>query len=146
MVPVPHDPANRARLSYEWRDERYHLLDEPEPTVVLNSNTLFQSKAYSSVDAAEAALWDMVVTTILNARAYVDPYAVWPGVEIAAVADPDSRAVHVVERSPGVCKAWRLDDRESALLAFLARVRLLVSGEDPVPQPKRHRLVAREAR
>lgn len=128
MVPVSHDPANRARLSYQWRDERYHLLDEPEPTVVLNSNTLFQSKGYPNVEAAEAALWDGVVTTILAARTYTDPYAVWPGVEIAAVTDPDSGAVHVVERSPGVCRAWQAEDKEPALLAFLGRVHLLAAG------------------
>lgn len=127
-VPVPHDPALRARLSYTWRDEAYHLLDEPGPMVVLNSDTVTKRTPYDTLEAAEAALWDGVVTTILAARTWTDPYAVWPGVEIAAVTDPLSGAVHVVERSPDVCKAWQIKGKESALLAFLGRVHLLAAG------------------
>lgn len=123
-MPVPHDPALRARRTYEWRDETYHLLAEPGPMVVLLSDSVTKRTPYNTLADAEAALWDAVVTTILAARTFTDPYAVWPGVELAAVRDPDSGEVHVVERSSGGCKAWRVPDLERGVLAFLGRVRL----------------------
>jgi hypothetical protein len=78
------------------------------------------------MDEAEAAFWDGIVSTILAARAYAEPYAVWPGVELAAIPDPSGDAFHVVERSNGAAMAWRVGTFEEALLAFLGRLRLLI--------------------
>jgi hypothetical protein len=111
MLMVPHDPANQARLSYVWRDSRYHLIDKGPggtPLVVLISDTISEGKAYPTPEAAEDAFWDSIVTTILAARTYQDPHASWRSVELAAVPDPESGQVHVVERSAGTCKAWQV--------------------------------------
>lgn len=123
---VPHDPAHRARLSYAWRDARFHLIDEAQPLVVLISDSVSQGNPHPTIEAAEAAFWELIVNTIMGERSYVDPYACWNGVEIAAVADPESGKVHLAERRPTGCRAWELSSAEHALLAFFGRLRLLI--------------------
>jgi hypothetical protein len=45
---VPHDPAHSARLSYTWRDEHWHLIDRPIPTVVLVSDSVTRGTQYAT--------------------------------------------------------------------------------------------------
>ncbi|GIH73110.1 hypothetical protein [Sphaerimonospora thailandensis] len=125
-----HDPGNRAHHTYVWRDEQYHLLSDPEPLVVLISDTVSKGVPYSSLAEAEESLWETVVTTILAARTYLDPYAAWPGVELAVVPDPLSGKAHLVERVRGRCRAWCVNGPPVALLAFYGRLRLLLPAED----------------
>jgi hypothetical protein len=129
---VTHDPAHRARITYTWRDERHYLIEDPRPHIELRSETTsVRTMPYPSVEEAEAAFWERVVEPIIASRMHNDPYAVWPGVELAAVRDPNDGGFHLVERSRGTAMAWRVATPEEALLAFLGRLRLLISESEP---------------
>ncbi len=93
---------------------------------MLISDSVSQGNPYPTIEAAEAAFWELIVNTIMGERCYVDPYAYWPGVEIAAVADPESGKVHMAERTPGGCMAWEMGGAEHALLAFFGRLHQLI--------------------
>lgn len=60
-MPVSHDPANRARMSYPWRDARYYLVVAPSPLVLLISNTVSEGQGYGTAEQAETAFWEMIV-------------------------------------------------------------------------------------
>lgn len=125
-MPVSHDPANRARMSYPWRDARYYLVVAPSPLVLLISNTVSEGQGYATAEQAETAFWEMIVNTIFVERTNQDPYVRWPGVEIAVVPDPMLGAVHVAERTHGGCQAWPLPTAQAALNAYFARLRKLI--------------------
>ncbi|MFC5828226.1 hypothetical protein [Nonomuraea insulae] len=127
-MPIPHDPTPRARLTFRWRDERWHLLDRPRPGVILISDNVPQGFEYGSSEAAEGAFWTQVVDSVF---AWRDRHASarWPGVEIAAVFDEVNRQAIVAERTRRHgCQVLVLDDKVAALAAFHKRVHSL-AGE-----------------
>ncbi|GLW10109.1 hypothetical protein Misp01_52380 [Microtetraspora sp. NBRC 13810] len=122
---VPHDPAHAARLTYVWRDERWHLLDNP-PTVVLVSDTTSQGSEYPSVAAAERAFWRGVVDSILTQTDRIASITT-PRAEIAVVLDKRSRAAHLVERTKSTCLATTFAEPADSLSAWRQRARELIS-------------------
>lgn len=125
-MPVPHDPTPRARLTFRWRDECWHLLDQPRPAVILLSERVSEGCEYASSEAAEAAFWAQVVNSVFAAR---DRHAsaVWPGVEVAAVLDQVNRQAIVAERTRRQGqRVFVADDKAAALEVFHRRLRLLI--------------------
>lgn len=122
---VPHDPAHHARLTVRWRDERWHLLDDP-PSVIFISDKVSQGDRYPSPDAAEAAFWAGAVDSVLAEKDRIAS-AAWPGVEIAALLDKVNGRALVAERTRRHGPRLAIHDgREEALAAFQERVRALI--------------------
>jgi hypothetical protein len=125
-MPVPHDPAHHARLTFRWRNELWHLLDKPHPAVVLISDKVTEGNEYPDLDAAEEAFWRRVTDSIL---AETDRLASarWPGVEIAAVRDKVNGRAVLVERSGSGSQLWTHDDKGTAVAAFQQRLCALIA-------------------
>jgi hypothetical protein len=129
MPPVPHDPAHHARMSYQWRDEHWHLLDDPL-VVVLISNEVSRGTPHRNVEEAERAFWSEIVDSMLATPDGRLAYATWPGVEIVCVSDKAAGQAHVAERARrGGCRVWRVDKLELGVPAWQTRVRCLLEGE-----------------
>lgn len=126
-MPVPHDPAHHARLTFRWRDEHWHLLDGPTPAVVLVSPNVTRGDEYPDPEAAEASLWASVVDSILAAADRLAS-AEWPGVEIAALLDrTNSRAVVAERTRRNGPRVQVYEGRDAALQAFQERVQALIT-------------------
>lgn len=129
-MPVPHDPAHRARLTFAWRDERWHLLDDPCPAVVLISAAVSRGDDYANPVAAQTAFWTGVVDSILAANDHIAS-ATWPGVEIAAALDKINGRAAVAERTRRGGPQVRVHEgRDAALADFHDRIRALISKSE----------------
>ncbi|GAA3095496.1 hypothetical protein [Streptosporangium carneum] len=128
---IPHDPAHLAHLTFRWRDKHWHLIEEPEPVVVLVSDHLSKGDRHPTKESAETAFWVPVTDALLSHPERLAS-AKWPDTELAVVSDHDDH-VHLAEKthrsgSSPTCQAWTLADAETGVTAFLNRLRLLTGA------------------
>ncbi|GHH68743.1 hypothetical protein GCM10017673_18370 [Streptosporangium violaceochromogenes] len=128
---APHDPVHLARLTFRWRDEHWHLIEEPTPVVVLVSDHLSKGDRYPSRETAETAFWLSVTGSLLSHSERLAS-ASWPGIEVAVIYDCDER-VHLAERlsrpkSSPACRAWTFTSLAEGTTAFLGRLHVLTKA------------------
>ncbi|WP_326635098.1 hypothetical protein OG884_20160 [Streptosporangium sp. NBC_01755] len=125
---APHDPAHHARLSYMWRDEHWHLLDTPEPAVVLVSSTVSQGSPYPDPAQAEAAFWRSVASSILTHHRRIVS-ATWPKVnaEAAVLLDPATNLFHLACRDGQAAGARCFTSQAEAHTAWADAVQALIA-------------------
>jgi hypothetical protein len=95
----------------------------------MRSDSRSTDAPYPSSETAESAFWGAITDSIMAARTPKDPYACWPGVELAAVRDPLTKKVHLVERVSRMCRVRVLLPIESAQTAFWVRLLQLIPEE-----------------
>lgn len=124
---VPHDPVHRARLSYIWRDEHWHLIDLPQPTVVLISDRVSRGTEHPTPEVAEGAFWAGIADSILT-HPYKAAEAGFPGVDLAVALDERTNKAHVAERTRSGCHAWEFATLQLALCHFGERVTNVITS------------------
>ncbi|MEV4246924.1 hypothetical protein AB0J63_26365 [Streptosporangium canum] len=125
-MPVPHDPAHRAQLSYSWLDENWHLLDQPAPTVVLLSDSVSKGESYTTPPLAEQAFWRSVAASILSHQERVLT-ASWDGAEIGLLVDYGTGLFHLACRTPRSAAACTHTDEAKAREDWTETVRALLA-------------------
>ncbi|WP_231509991.1 hypothetical protein [Streptosporangium roseum] len=123
---VPHDPAHHARLSYSWRDENWHLLDQPATTVVLLNDSVSKGESYATPALAEQAFWRAVTDSLLSHQERVLTTA-WDGTEVGLLVDYSTGLFHLAYRTPNSTAAVSHTDEAKAREDWEETVRTLLA-------------------
>ncbi|WP_406318895.1 hypothetical protein OHA77_16205 [Streptosporangium sp. NBC_01639] len=129
-MPVPHDPAHRARLSYVWQNEHWHLLEDPEPTVVLVSDSVSRGAPYVTLKQADSAFWRAVTDSIFTHGDRILT-AAWDGSEVALLIDRSTGLLHLAYRTPQDAAARTYTDDVKARRDWEISVRGMLATRYP---------------